>query len=47
MIRKHAQFQKNPIKDVRVELWTQALKIAISQLTRAVIMSEIIGSKIQ
>ena len=46
MIRKHAKFQKNPIKDVGGVVDT-ALKIAISQFARALIMSEIIGSKIQ
>ena len=46
MIRKHVKSQKNQIKDV-VGVVDTSLKIAISQFTRAVITSEIIGSKIQ
>ena len=47
MTRKHAKLQKNSIKDVGGVVDTSFKKNAISQFRRAVIMPEIIGSKIQ
>ena len=46
MVRKHPTFQKNPIKDVGGVVDT-SLNHVISQFIRAVIMSDIIESKIQ
>ena len=44
--KKTCKISKNPIKNVGGVVDT-SFKIAISQFTRDVIMSEIIGSKIQ